>query len=156
MDAGVVDDISAARLQLRHCSQHTQPATAMGFEAPGRSGLEVRVEETTFGSTEHCVEATRDAAGAPDARPCRHVLPDRCRVVDLYHLRGCVSLLRWKESDRALSEPGAARSNFQFHLSLRLQLHYRHGRTCAEAQCDQSVRDLAADHHRAWGGLPRG
>ena len=31
-----------------------QPPSAVGLEAPRRSRLEVRIEETAFGSTDHC------------------------------------------------------------------------------------------------------
>ncbi len=81
-----------------------QPTSAVGLEASGRSGLEVRVEETAFGSTEHCAETTRDAAGARTARPRRHVVPDRRGVGYLQHLRGCLPLLRGQEPERAISQ----------------------------------------------------
>ncbi len=123
---------------------------------PGRSGLEVRVEETAFGSTEHCAETTRDAAGPRTAWQGRHVVPDRRRVGDLQHLRGRLSLLRGQEPDRALSERGAARSGIQLDLPVRLELHHRDGRTRAAAQRNKAVRDLVAVHHRAGLHLSRG
>ena len=44
LDAGVGDDIAAAGLQLRDIAGGAQPASAVGFETSGRSGLEVRVD----------------------------------------------------------------------------------------------------------------
>ena len=43
LDAGVGNHFAAAGLQLRGDSGGAQPASAVGFEASGRSGLEVRI-----------------------------------------------------------------------------------------------------------------
>ncbi len=42
LDAGMGDQFSPARLQLRNRSHCSQPPTALGLETPGRSGLEIR------------------------------------------------------------------------------------------------------------------
>ncbi len=49
VDAGVGNHFAAAGLQLRGVAGGAQPASVVGFEASGRSGLEVRIE-ATFGA----------------------------------------------------------------------------------------------------------
>ena len=44
VDAGMVHDFAAAGLQLRDDSDGPEPAPAVGPEASGRSGLEIRIE----------------------------------------------------------------------------------------------------------------
>lgn len=46
VDARVVDIFSTARVQLCEHSGSIEPETAMGFEASGRPGLDIRVRQS--------------------------------------------------------------------------------------------------------------
>ena len=64
-----------------------QPPAALGSEASGRSGLEVRIARTPNRQRHPLRSRMRIPTAAALARPRRHVVPDRCGVGDVQHIR---------------------------------------------------------------------
>ncbi len=76
-------------LQLRAAPRRAQPPAALGPEASGGPGLEVRMSD----AEPHAIRHSAGTLGASGSRPGRHGVPDHRGGRDLPHLRRGLSLL---------------------------------------------------------------
>ena len=101
VDARVVDDLAAARVQLRDAPGGEEPPPAVGPEASRRSRLEVRVARRATVKLVTASPRRRRRGELPSRGQGRHVRPHRRRVGDLHHLRRRVRLLHRQEPSAA-------------------------------------------------------
>ena len=134
LDAGMVHQFTAACLQLRGDSCREKPPTALGPQAPGRSGLEIRSSGArVMNASPMTMTASGTAVGASDARSRRHVLPHCRRDVDLRHLRRRVHLLHRQEPDGTHAQGGSRGSDLLHDLPAVEQPHHSLRRQGASA-----------------------
>ena len=101
VDAGVVHEFAAARIQLRRRFRRAEPPPAVGPQASGRSGLEVRVRSETMSVTRPSPCRISNLVASSARGTGRNVLPDRGRVGDLHDFRGGLPFLHRQEPHRA-------------------------------------------------------